>query len=900
MVRFVVDGALLDRLAQLRGNVSALHRELIAEAGGRPVPSLATLHRAVQRALPGEHQPGTEQPRAGRQRRDPMRSTAPPDPGGATTVDDIAVRLRSLRGWAGEPSFTTITNRVNEAWTRAGRRGGELVGRTTVVDCFRAGRRHLNEDLVVAIVRVLHADPGYVAQWHQALLVAGGERLAAAQVRVHDELPPDLPTFTGRSGDLRRLRDALTADGPVLVGAIEGMAGAGKTRLAVRAAHLLHRERRFDRVLFVNLRGFHPDQAQPPADPAAVLEGFLRLLGVPGSKIPHDLLARARLYRQLLADVPALVVLDNAADADQVQPLLPGSPRCPVLVTSRRSLAALAPAVTVTLGEFSPLEAQRFLRSETGVPAAADDAVAAARIVELCGRLPLALGLVAAQIRARPGWNLADHADRLAERRRERRLDDGVDLALDLSYRHLDDERRMLLRRLSLHPGDEIDAYAAAALTGTDLADARAGMRQLYEDHLIQLAGRDRYTMHDLIRIHATVRAHDEERPVDRRAALTRLLTFYLAAAAAAMDVLHPGEAHLRPPVPPTGTATPALSDQDPDAARIWLDTERHNLVAIATHAADAGNVLQSVRLSAVLFRYFSGGYPAEALIVHGHTLDALRRFGVPEELPTAQAQAECGLGEAFVQLARHESAAEHLSRAVTLFEQAGDAGWAARALVGLAGVDRRLGRYAQAEAVLRQALALFERAGDRVGQARALTALGIVAERSGHFEATAYFEQALVLLRQAGDRNGEANALNSLGLAEQGAGRLEPAARHHAQALTLYRRLGDISGEAHALDNLGSAHLRSGRPAEAIDHHSRALALFRAIGEREGEAWASNGLGEAHFLAGRAAEARRHHQAALLTAIDIGDHHQQARARLGLSRSAASPGDRGSQLALP
>jgi hypothetical protein len=494
--------------------------------------------------------------------RDPVREVRPPglvlpDPGLATTLDSLVERLRWLKAWAGNPSYETIKDRVNAGWTASGRPPGELVGRTTVVDAFRPGRRRLNTDLVVAVVQALHPDVGYVAQWRQALQVIGTENTAAAQVRVQDSLPPDLAEFTGRAVELDRLHRLLhdgRRDGKsAVISAIEGMAGVGKTRLALHAGHLLLRRQSVDRVLFVNLRGFHPDPAQPPADPAAVLDGFLRLLGVPGQDIPHDLEGRTTAYRGLLARTSALIVLDNAADADQIRPLLPDTPGCPVLITSRRNLSDLDPATHLTVDVFTPDEARQFLaRAVPGVPVG-DDPGAAARITGRCGYLPLALGLVAGHIRAKPGWTLTDHADWLDERHRGRRLDTGIELALDLSYQHLRPDRQRLLRRLALHPGQDLDAYAAAALAGVDLDTVRTHLRHLCGDHLLQEGSSGRYTFHDLVRSCAATKAHDEDRSAERRGALTRLFDHYLTTAATAMNTLHPAEAHLRPVQPGSG-----------------------------------------------------------------------------------------------------------------------------------------------------------------------------------------------------------------------------------------------------------------------------------------------------------------------------------------------------------
>ena len=279
-------------------------------------------------------------------------------------------------------------------------------GKTTVVDCFRPGRRRLNTDLVIAVVQALHPDVGVRgAVAPGAAGRSAGRPQAAAQVRVQDSLPQDLAEFTGRTAELDRLRQALrhgaAAGGAVVISAIEGMAGVGKTQLAVHAGHLLAREQPFDRVLFVNLRGFHPDPAQPPADPAAVLDGFLRLLGVPGQQIPHDLDARTAAYRDRLAGTRTLVVLDNAADAEQVRPLLPGTPGLPRRWSPAGAASTdLHPATHLTVDVFTPDEALEFLAR--AVPERSGRRRPGRRrpgSPRRCGHLPLALGLVAGHIR---------------------------------------------------------------------------------------------------------------------------------------------------------------------------------------------------------------------------------------------------------------------------------------------------------------------------------------------------------------------------------------------------------------------------------------------------------------------------------------------------------------------
>jgi tetratricopeptide (TPR) repeat protein len=809
----------------------------------------------------------------------------PPDPGQAGTLDELVHQLRLLKVWAGDPSYASITDSVNAEWAAAGRPTAELARKTTVVDCFRTGRRRLNTDLVLAVVHALHPEAGYVSQWRQALRVIGGETQAAAQVRVQDSLPRDLVRFTGRDNELDQLRQVLRTGrrrgGAVVISAIEGMAGVGKTQLAIHAGHLLTGELPFDHVLFVNLRGFHPDPTQPPADPAAVLDGFLRLLGVPGHRIPHDLAARTSSYRDRIANTTTLVVLDNAATEDQVRPLLADSPGCVTLITSRRSLTGLRAATRLAVDVFTPEETRRFLvRATPDIPVGADP-TALSRIGARCGHLPLALELIAGHIRATPGWTLTDHADRLDERHRTRRLDTGVELALDLSYQRLPADRRRLLRLLALHPGQELDVHAAAALAGTDLATTGTHLRHLCDDHLLQQPTPGRYTFHDLVRAYATNRADDEAPPSERRAALTRLFDHYLATAAAAMDTLHPAEVHLRPRIPPVTTPTPALTEAD--VARTWLDTERPNLVAAAVHTATGGWPAHTIRLSTVLFRYLDGGHFADALAIHGHA----HRAAQQTDDPTGQAHASLGLGAAHMQMGNYTATAHHLEQALTLFRQTGDHGGQARVLNNLGRIEQRLSRYELAIDRYQQAQDLHRQTGDLAGQARALYNRGNVEVLLGRFHHAADLEkQALALFQQAGDRTGEASALNTLGEAEVRLGHIDSAAGHLQQGLALCRELGHRDGEAWTLEVLGALHARAGQRALATEYHQQALAIFRDVGGRVGECWVLNDLGEAAGAEGRADDAITHHTAAHTIATDTGDRDQQARAQFGLGRA--------------
>ncbi|GIJ38761.1 ATP-binding protein [Micromonospora andamanensis] len=783
-------------------------------------------------------------------------SDGPPDPGTAHSLDELIGCLRALKLWAGDPSFETITRRVNERWQADRRPTDEMARRGTVVDCFKTGRRRINVDLVLAVVQALHDETGYLAHWRQALRVSLAETTAAAQVRVLDRLPDDAGAFTGRQAELTRLRElaALTATqdtavtsgtGPgAQVCVIAGMAGVGKTHLAVHAGQSLVDDSRFDTTLFVDLRGYHPDPGQPPAEPGAVLDGFLRLLGMSGHEIPYGLAERATAFRERLAGRRVLVVLDNAAGAEQVRPLLARSAGTLTLVTSRRRLADLDEAVHLDLDLFSPEEAARLLvRSNPGVPVGSDPS-APARVALRCGYLPLALSVVVGQMATRPGWTVTDHADRLDERHRHRRLDSGVELALHLSYQHLPERRQTLLRRMAAHPGADLDEHGAAALLDSDPASAAVDLRHLAAEYLVQQPVLGRYALHDLVRAYAGERGREEDRPADRRAALTRLLDHYLYSAAAAMEALYPAERHRRPPLPPRPPAGPLLDK--PRTALRWLDAERATLVAVCVHAARNGWPQHAVWLAGTLYVYLdNGGYPADAITVHTEAERAARLLG--------------------------DTVAE------------------ATALTNLGVVCWQLGRYPEGIGHLERALPLFRAAGDGRGEARVLGNLGVVHSAAGYWErAGGYHELALDRFVQIGDRVGEANTLTNLGAVHERLGRPGTAVEQNSRALAIFRELRHLGGEATALNNLGDAYVALGRFADAVECYEPALALFRDIGERYGEACVLNGLGRALTGQGARDEAVARHVEALALATEIDRPEEQARARGALARLGA------------
>ena len=625
----------------------------------------------------------------------------------------------------------------------------------------------------------------------------------------------------------------------VPIAVLAGTAGVGKTALAVRWAR--RAATAFpDGQLYVNLRGYDPGAPLLPAD---ALAGFLRALGLAGEDIPAGEDERAAAYRSLLDGRRMLVVLDNAASVEQARPLLPGSPTCLVIVTSRDSMAGLVArhgARRLALDMLPAADALGLLRTLIGdrVDAEPD---AAAELAGQCARLPLALRVAAELAAATPDSRLAELAGELAgEQRRLDLFDAGGDErtavrgVFSWSYRHLPAGAARAFRLIGLHPGPDFDAYAVAALTALTGATAGFGSRPvtatqakdalalLARAHLVYPAGGGRYGMHDLLRAYARELAAADDGADGQQAALTSLFDYYLGVAASAMDVLVPAERHYRPRLEPIGTPAPELATAA--QARGWLDAERAVLVAVALHAAAQGWPAHATRLAAILYRYLeTGGHYADAVTIHGRSNHAARLLGDR----AAEAMALTNLGIISWRQGRYQQAADYHQQSLAASVAIGDRRGEALALANLGTVYERRGRYQQAAHCHQQALAAFQSIGERTGEARALGNLGSVAGREGQYErAVDWYQQALAVFRETGDPTGEASALPDLGLAYQRLGRHEEAVGCYQRALALFRETGDRTGEVEARNGVAEVLLATGRPDEARVAYTAALAL--------------------------------------------------------------------------
>jgi tetratricopeptide (TPR) repeat protein len=708
-----------------------------------------------------------------------------------------------------------------------------------------------------------------------------GSLVDFAAARRFAQLPRDMATFTGRTAEIDRLLQ-LVADvgdrdsgGAVVIFAVDGMAGIGKTALALHAAHRLT-DRFPDGCLFLDLHGF--TGSVPPVEPGRALHRLLRAVGVPGEQIPAEVDDQSALWRSRMAGRRMLVVLDNARTAEQVRPLLPASPGCLVLVTSRRRLVALDDARSLSLDLLPAADANVLFARLVGADRVAGQAEDVERVVDSCGRLPLAVRIAAGRLRSRPSWRVRDLADQLAGHRGAvDRLDDGersILAALAVSVNDLAAGRPRMFRRLSLHPGSDIDAGAAAALDGIGATSAETVLEDLVDDHLLLQAVAGRYRFHDLVRAYAARLRQEEEPDRESRECLDRLFEHYSRMADVATAVLHPIRRRDRP-------ATTAVFP-DPPAALSWLDAERANLVAVSAHAAANGRPDIPINLSVALFPYLERtGHWDDALTVHTLARDLARRGGDR----TAEVDALTRLGETIQGQGRESEARECFQTALDHYVQAGDLAKQAHALACLGMTYWRGGPLDLAAAHLRRALAIERELGDTAGKANALDMLGLILERQGRDdEAAAALQEALPLFQERNDRTGEAGVLDSLGCIASQQGRHQTAIHLHQRAIDIHRTTGSRIDEAYALSDLGLDYRRSGDHEQAIACHEQAIATFAAVGYRGGECEARNGLGEALLAAGDLRQAEREHAIALNLAVEIGDRYEHARAHNGLA----------------
>jgi tetratricopeptide (TPR) repeat protein len=667
-------------------------------------------------------------------------------------------------------------------------------------------------------------------------------------------------------------------------------------------------------------------------DPADALASLLATAGVPAGQVPPGLEARMALWRDRLAERQLLLILDDAADSNQVRPLLPGSGGSLVLVTSRRHLSALDDATAVSLDTLPGKEAAALLVRLAGRAELSPDDPAVREIIGLCGFLPLAIGMVARQLNHHPTWTAARRAAELAAAvdRLELMATENLSVAaaFNLSYADLSGDQQRLFRRLGLHPGADIDGYAAAALDRTDLSAARRGLEALYDQYLLTEPTQGRYRMHDLIREHARTLAGRLDSDGDRDEATTRLLDYYQHTAARADALI---ARQTRPaPAAVDGTmpaAVPALASRE--QALAWARAERANLIACLDHATATGQHVRVTALTSGLAGLLRSDGPwAEAITRHTtaiqaarHLSDRLGQAGALNDLghvrrmtgdyPAAgqvleealgiyrdlgdrlgQANALCDLGIARLATGDYPAGAQVLEQALDLYRDLRDRHGQARALLYLGAALRQRGDYPAAAQALEQALDVYRDIGDQLGQANVLSRLGDVRRATGDYPAAARVqEQALDVYRDIGDQLGQANALLYLGVVRRLTADYPAAAQALEQALDIYRDLGERNGQANVLLYLGDVRRLTDDYPAAAQALEQALDIYRDHGERGGEAEALNKRGTLHQVSGELAQAEGCHQQALDLARAIGSSWDEAHALAGLGRCVLAVG---------
>ncbi|WP_165959554.1 AfsR/SARP family transcriptional regulator [Nonomuraea longispora] len=819
------------------------------------------------------------------------------------------------------PYDESFVEHLMVALYRCGRQGEALEA------YHRAGHR---------LVEDLGADPGPSLRGTYERILRGDAGLATPPARHHvaaaplnDNLPRDIPDFTGRETELARLYDEVEhSSASVMIRAIDGMAGVGKTALAIHMAHKLA-DRYPDGRWYLHLRAHDPHQ--PPVDPGHGLEMLLRLLGDDPQRIPDGLEPRAALWRARLADRRILIVLDDAASADQVRPFLPGKPGCLVLVTSRRRLTGLEGARPLSLDALIPPEAALLFRRIVGQgrPLDAGDVN---RLVSLCGHLPLAVTIMANKLRHRPARGVGDLVAKLSQSKgglaEMHAGDSNLSTAFDLSYRELSSERRRAFRRIGLHVGADLTVGAAAALIGCDRYRAESALEELIDRHLVEEPESGRIRFHDLLRAYARERAVEEEPAGEPRRAVRRMLDFYLYTADRADRILYPHRrrADVRVPHPPD----PAFVDS-PRSAAEWLRDEWANVLMCVHYTAEHGYPVHAIQLSRAVATYLErSAHWEDAARAHELTRRVCRQIGDRE----GEARVELELSLVRSRTGHYAAALEHAIKGINAFRALGDRGGEADTLDHLARLSWLSGRNREALEHARKAIALFRAIGDRHGEGNALlhsgialSYLGLAEEATAAFEscleiangggdvatkamvlnnfgelhfsrgdyrsALSLFRQALAILREAGWRQNEAVGLNNIANCHEREGRRDEALHFYREALAICRETGDRRHEAHTLSNIGSTYLGMDLNAEALIHFQKALSIARTIGDPYESSRALQRIGDSQRHSGQFAFARETYERALALAHELGDPFLEASSLTGLGEALLRMRDR-------
>ncbi|NKI43309.1 AfsR/SARP family transcriptional regulator [Streptomyces physcomitrii] len=692
--------------------------------------------------------------------------------------------------------------------------------------------------------RILQADPG---------LAQSGTRAATpppAAVRPA-QLPATVPDFTGREHLVAELGEVLSAaDGKVMaVSALAGIGGVGKTTLAVHVAHAA-RASFPDGQLYVDLQG----AGSRPADPETVLGSFLRALGTPESAVPDSLEERAALYRSSLDTRRVLVLLDNAKDAAQVRPLLPGAEGCAALITGRVRMVDLAGAHLVDLDVMSPEEALQLFTRIVGAERVASEREAALDVVSACGFLPLAIRIAASRLAARRTWTVSVLAAKLGDERR--RLDElqagdlAVKATFELGYGQLEPAQARAFRLLGLADGADMSLAAAAALLDLPAEDAEDLLEALVDTSLLESAAPGRYRFHDLVRLYARACAErDEHPPGERAAATSRLLDFYLASARRVYEIDRPGDRLVDSLEP---TRHPGLAFTERPAAQDWLYAEAIPLLACVRQSTGSGTLRRAIDLM----------------------------------------WAAVDLAESGANAREYEAAATALVEAARACADSRSEG---RASIVLGNAHLLMGRFDQADEEGLRALRLSEAAGDGLTECWAANMVGAIAFYQNRFEvAEGYFQRAYEGFHARGDGPGAASALCNVSRTHLGTGRAASAVRLAQQGTDMYDSMGHSLKGANGRYALGMALSASGRHREAAERFTEALDVFRSSRQRLWEGMTLLRLAELDLAVRKPAQAATHADAALTVLRGIGGEWRRGNVLTVLGRALNQIGQSG------
>lgn len=801
-----------------------------------------------------------------------MGKTEPFD-GGSYSVLEVQQELKQLRSRAGGPSFAKIARAITENRRRRGAPESEaLVSRSTVYDCFSVNRKRLDVDLVLDILRVLNVGESDVAVWERNLEAALGYASACAVVSVSEELPDASLEFTGRQEQRGVILDHFGERGGGLIW-ISGMPGVGKSSLAVQVARDLRDADAQGLSVVTDLRGF--SSQGPPADAHAVLDALLRQLGVSVTGLGASE-ARASALRAALAVRPHVVILDDAAGADQVRTIIPDSTGLRIVVTSRTAANLPVEALHIALQPLSEDEALEMLATYAGAERLKEEFEAGRELVGITGNLPLALRLAGARITANQQWSLAEHVELAESRRRALRVEDSVAEAFARTYRALDQDAQVMLRLVAIHPVAMMSHSSAVALAEGVVPDPHFALQELLQHSMLTQPRPNRYALHELLRVHAADLSLDQDAPSWRRAARGRLDQHLLSRLWSAYHALTLQEGGV--PRWPRAEIEIGLMTVEDAQAFLEESTDLLLLLALAdTSGRSAPEPLVSISEAMNGWLYRSGRLQ-ESVALHREALRSAEKAG--DQL--GQIRASVDLGRAFGFSGKFREAIDILLAVEPLVLEHGHEQTAFNNVLGT--VLDRSGEPEQAKDRLLRTIELATAENDLKHQSFGWSNLGGVYSRLGETDqAQGALEEAAAISRRMGDREGVAVAAANLSFVLLAMERYEEAESAAREALSGFEELGFAPGTIVACSNIGTSLNHRQKWKEALPWFERAVADSRAAEMIQPQVSVLSGLAHAHLGLGNLTDAEQVARHAVDVAEEVDDPFERADCELAL-----------------